>query len=53
MRELRFLDKQLHTCVFDRAFSKLPDLAADNVHFEQENLGPNADNGQKCEVGQS
>ena len=52
-REFIFLDKQVHTCVFDRAFSKLPHLAADNIDFEQENFGPNADNGQKGEVGQS
>ena len=55
LREFCFLDRQCHTCVFDRAFSKLPDLlekGEDNsADFEQENLGPNAANGQNREVG--
>lgn len=56
-REFCFLDRQCHTCVFDRAFSKLPHLAdkddnkVDLEVEEQENLGPNAvNNGQNCQV---
>ena len=58
LREFCFLDRQCHTCVFDRAFSKLRSLNEeedDEADFEeQENLGPNsaANNGQNCQVGQ-